>query len=602
MNLLLVLIFKSFEIVYLAKVKAELAAELVVDAVKDDSGIEFDNLDYSPTGFDFNNPSFEIEDDDAGQDAMVASADDGQSTPDGQPTPTQAEHSSALVNLVEHPLFDWATIAIILCNCVTMALETPFLDPDEVLDTRNDAEMLKYLQYLDFAFTVIFTVEAALKVAAYGLDYYLRRDSWNRMDCFVVVVSWLDLLLTQIRTTGSSMGLLKSVRLLRVFRTLRLMSKMEGLQQLVTALANSVMAIVNILVVLLLVWLIFGIFGVAQFKGRFYRCDDTNVYSRAECVGAWCSTSGDIDRASWANTPTSFDNIFSALYLLFEMSVDNWASKAYQGMDATGVDLQPVAGTNPYWSLYFLCFMVVSKFFFMNLLVGTIYQRYVAIHEAGREDLNSLQVQWLLVMRHMPHVKMVRNVEYILEQAETEMLRESTCMYKFVTSKRFEQFMLFVIVFNCLVMGVKYRGEPQWWADTQLWLNFGCTVIFTVEAGLKIVALGPDGYFTAGKHRFDFLVCAGSWLDFCLFVFDVTFVNTSVLRTMRILVVIGRAGRTMKAWKSIESLQQIFDTALMALPQVLHITILILLIIFTFAVVGMNMLGRVALQGVYGME
>ena len=56
------------------------------------------------------------------------------------------------------------------------------------------------------------------------------------------------------------------------------------------------------------------------------------------------------------------------------------------------MDLQPVAGTSPYWSLYFVCFMVVSKFFCMNLLVGTIYQRYVAIHEAGREDLNSPQV------------------------------------------------------------------------------------------------------------------------------------------------------------------------------------------------------------------
>ena len=58
----------------------------------------------------------------------------------------------------------------------------------------------------------------------------------------------------------------------------------------------------------------------------------------------------------------------------------------------------------------------------------------------------------------------------------------------------------------------------------------------------------------------------------------------------------------MKAGKSVESLQQIFDTAVTALPQVLHITILILLIIFIFAVVGMNVLGRVALQGVYATE
>ena len=58
----------------------------------------------------------------------------------------------------------------------------------------------------------------------------------------------------------------------------------------------------------------------------------------------------------------------------------------------------------------------------------------------------------------------------------------------------------------------------------------------------------------------------------------------------------------MKAGKSVESLQQIFDTAVTALPQVLHIAVLILLIIFIFAVAGMNILGRVALQGDYDMK
>ena len=115
--------------------------------------------------------------------------------------------------------------------------------------------------------------------------------------------------------------------------------------------------------------------------------------------------------------------------------------------------------------------------------------------------MNAPQVQWLLVMRHMPNVKMVKNIEYILEQAETEMLRETTSMYKFVTSKRFEQFMLFVIIFNCLVMGVKYRGEPQWWADTQLWLNFGCTVIFTAEAGLGLYPIVTFQYCSTTLYQ-----------------------------------------------------------------------------------------------------
>eukprot|EP01050_Picozoa_sp_SAG11_P006776 SAG11_NODE_541_length_8643_cov_21.904963_1_plen_59_part_10 len=58
------------------------------------------------------------------------------------------------------------------------------------------------------------------------------------------------------------------------------------------------------------------------------------------------------------------------------MGIDNWASKAFLGMDSVGVDLQPVKENNPYWCIFFLLFMVVSKFFLMNLMVGTIYQKY----------------------------------------------------------------------------------------------------------------------------------------------------------------------------------------------------------------------------------
>ena len=58
----------------------------------------------------------------------------------------------------------------------------------------------------------------------------------------------------------------------------------------------------------------------------------------------------------------------------------------------------------------------------------------------------------------------------------------------------------------------------------------------------------------------------------------------------------------MRGGDALGSLQQIFGPPLMARMQVLHMTILMLLMIFTCAVVGMNVGGRDALQGVYAME
>jgi hypothetical protein len=146
-------------------------------------------------------------------------------------------------------------------------------------------------------------------------------------------------------------------------------------------------------------------------------------------------------------------------------------------------------------------------------------------------------------------------------------------------------------------MGAMYRGEPLWWSNLQIWLNLACTIIFTVEAGLKIAALGLMDYFRVGRNKFDFSVVGGSWVDIILQTFGIAMANTASLRIVRILVVIGRAARTMHVGSSVESLQLIFDTVLLALPQVMHIAILVLMIIFIFSVIGMKVLGRIALQG-----
>ena len=188
-------------------------------------------------------------------------------------------------------------------------------------------------------FIVLFTAETVLKVIALSFmidpSSYLS-SSWNCVDFFIVIISWVDMIASSLR-----IGVLRSLRLLRAFRAIRMLNKLEGLQRLVISLMQSASALVNMLAVTLLVYLMFAIFGVNQFKGQFFRCSYADAIGRSDCVGSFVEV-GVLASKSWENSSFNFDNIFNAMAMLYELSADEWVVKAHRAMDAVGVDRQPI--------------------------------------------------------------------------------------------------------------------------------------------------------------------------------------------------------------------------------------------------------------------
>lgn len=61
---------------------------------------------------------------------------------------------------------------------------------------------------------------------------------------------------------------------------------------------------------------------------------------------------------------------------LFEMaSLEMWLSIMYNGIDAVGIDKQPVLNNDPYICIFFIVFIVVGSFFILNLIVGVIIDK-----------------------------------------------------------------------------------------------------------------------------------------------------------------------------------------------------------------------------------
>jgi hypothetical protein len=103
-------------------------------------------------------------------------------------------------------------------------------------------------------------MECVLKILAMGFvlhpNSYLR-DSWNRLDFFVVLISILDFL-----PGLNDYSSLKVLRTLRILRPLRSINKVPQMKALINGLLHSTIGLLNICGFLFFVLSIFGIFGI----------------------------------------------------------------------------------------------------------------------------------------------------------------------------------------------------------------------------------------------------------------------------------------------------------------------------------------------------
>ena len=119
-----------------------------------------------------------------------------------------------------------------------------------------DSKFALTLYYIDLVSTVIFIVEALIKILGYGFYFcgpnsYLR-STWNRLDFIIVIFSVISI---------TPLG--NDYKTFKVLRTLRLISRNIGLQIAVKSLLLGLPNILSVTVIMLLFFLIFGVISVS---------------------------------------------------------------------------------------------------------------------------------------------------------------------------------------------------------------------------------------------------------------------------------------------------------------------------------------------------
>ncbi|XP_067392332.1 voltage-dependent L-type calcium channel subunit alpha-1C isoform X9 [Emydura macquarii macquarii] len=510
--------------------------------------------------------------------------------------------------IVNDNIFTNLILFFILLSSISLAAE----DPVRHYSFRN-----QILCYFDIVFTVIFTIEIALKMTAYGAFLHkgsFCRNYFNILDLLVVSVS-----LISFGIQSSAINVVKILRVLRVLRPLRAINRAKGLKHVVQCVFVAIRTIGNIVIVTTLLQFMFACIGVQLFKGKLYICSDSSKQTEAECRGHYISykdgevTHPMIQPRNWENSKFNFDNVLTAMMALFTVSTfEGWPDLLYKSIDSHMEDVGPIYNYRVEISIFFIIYIIIIAFFMMNIFVGFVI---VTFQEQGEQEYKNCELD-----------KNQRQcVEYALKARPLRRyIPKNQYQYKVwyvVNSTYFEYLMFVLILLNTICLAMQHYGQSCLFKEAMNILNMLFTGLFTVEMVLKLIAFKPKGYFSDPWNVFDFLIVIGSIIDVILSetnhyfcdawnTFDALIVVGSIVdiaitevnnaeENSRISITFFRLFRVMRLVKllsrgeGIRTLLWTFIKSFQALP---YVALLIVMLFFIYAVIGMQVFGKIALN------
>ncbi|XP_059010520.1 voltage-dependent T-type calcium channel subunit alpha-1H isoform X2 [Mustela lutreola] len=478
--------------------------------------------------------------------------------------------------IIAHKMFDHVVLVFIFLNCITIALERPDIDP-------GSTERV-FLSVSNYVFTAIFVAEMMVKVVALGLvsgSHAYLQSSWNVLDGLLVLVSLVDIIVAMASAGGAKiLGILRVLRLLRTLRPLRVISRAPGLKLVVETLISSLRPIGNIVLICCAFFIIFGILGVQLFKGKFYYCegaDTRNISTKAECWAA---------HYRWVRRKYNFDNLGQALMSLFVLSSkDGWVNIMYDGLDAVGIDQQPVPNHNPWMLLYFISFLLIVSFFVLNMFVGVVVENFHKCrqHQEAEEARRREEKRQRRLQRKR---RKAQRRPYYADYSPTRRSIHALC-----TSHYLDLFITFIIGVNVITMSMEHYNQPKSLDEALKYCNYVFTVVFVFEAALKLVAFGFRRFFKDRWNQLDLAIVLLSIMGITLEEIEMSAalpINPTIIRIMRVL----RIARVLKLLKMATGMRALLDTVVQALPQVGNLGLLFMLLFFIYAALGVELFGR----------
>lgn len=369
----------------------------------------------------------------------------------------------------------------------------------------------------------------------------------------------------------------------------------------------------------LIFWLIFSILGVQLFGGRFARClhrdtlDIVNysvVNNRTQCC--------EIDLASnmtlcdvannqsgiylWEDTNINFNHVGMASIALFQVATfEGWMEVMASAADAVGIDQQPRYEHQFGVYFFFAAFIIIGAFFVLNLFIGVIIDQFNSQKKKSEETgegggllLTESQKRYVRAMA----VLMLRPKPKKEITPPTNKFR--LFLFKMCTAPAFETCIIVAILLNSIVFATRHDGQSEEFSKVVFLINATFTILFLIEAVIKIVALGTH-YFKDNWNKFDLLIVLLSMTGLILDIRPASSLEENFSPVAPVLARVFRVARVLRLAKSVKfasNIKKLLIVMMHSAPALLNIGTLIFMVMFIFSVVGMSLFKFVKHNGV----
>lgn len=196
----------------------------------------------------------------------------------------------------------------------------------------------RFLLYLDWFFMTIFVTEILFRIYAMRFDFF--KDPWCIFDFIIVGIALFP-----------STGVFRVFRVFRVLRAFRLVSRIPELKLVAESLIYSVRGLSAVATLLMVVIYVFAVLSTALFQNS--------------------GTEGAI----------YFGTLGKSLYSLFQvMTLESWSN---------GIVRQLIEEEGWWVGFYFVIFIFMTTFTFLNMFVAIFTNTVVALEADSEEGINS---------------------------------------------------------------------------------------------------------------------------------------------------------------------------------------------------------------------
>uniref|UniRef100_A0A3Q1FTH0 Sodium channel protein n=1 Tax=Acanthochromis polyacanthus TaxID=80966 RepID=A0A3Q1FTH0_9TELE len=531
-------------------------------------------------------------------------------------------------------LFSLFIMVTILTNCVFMTMSDP----------------PPWSKTVEYVFTGIYTFEATVKVLSRGFcvgDFTFLRDPWNWLDFMVISMAYL--------TEFVDLGNVSALRTFRVLRALKTITVIPGLKTIVGALIQSVKKLADVMILTVFCLSVFALIGLQLFMGNlrqkcvlippslrnltsdlvletdFLGNDTHNINCLSVCLylsvrqlllPAWkpCWVRGNPNYGY-----TSYDSFGWAFLALFRLMTQDFWENLFQ------LTLRAAGKT---YMIFFVIVIFLGSFYLINLILAVVAMAYAEQNEATIAEAKQKEEEYAQILEALKKreeevccdlsvcflsLQQAANKAELLEKQDSTpqesseqdhtdfeedqrpcppcwyafaniFLKWNCCgcwrtvkrlLYIFVMDPFVDLGITICIVLNTVFMAMEHYPMTETFEELLSVGNLVFTGIFTAEMVLKLLAMDPYYYFQVGWNIFDSIIVTMSLVELGL----ANVQGLSVLRSFRLM----RVFKLAKSWPTLNMLIKIIGNSVGALG---NLTLVLAIIVFIFAVVGMQLFGK----------